>query len=93
MLHGLDQVLVIDPLLRRNACVTERTGALEHIRPDRVFEVHSAAEFMAQVETLWQTLPRPDTFRGQASLGTMKPSLTREGGTQCELRAWSCAFQ
>jgi hypothetical protein len=65
----------------------ERTGALEHIRPDRILEVHSAVQFMEKVERLWGTQPRPDTFRGQASLEPMKPSLTREGGPAAKCSA------
>jgi hypothetical protein len=65
---------------RAGEVIVQRTGALEHIRTDRILVVQSAVQFMDEVERLWGTQPRPDTFRGQASLEPMKPSLTRDGG-------------
>ena len=62
-------------------------GALANIRKERILQVDSALRFMEQVEKLWLRPPRPDTFRGQASLEPMRPSLTRDGGPAAKCSA------
>ena len=57
-----------------------RNELIAKLPPDRVLEIRSVASFVHQVEELRGRRQHPTTFRGQLSLDSLYPSLTRTGG-------------